>query len=103
MIPTPCLYSRYNPYVPHFQERLPMSSRWLCWTMMLGLMGGCSFAVQEQADRMVCELPNHPLDLEQLPPADQSTQKTDSPAKLLTGDGLKPAAFEDSQAQEKPR
>src|SRR5437879_5793806 len=83
-----------------------MSSRWLCWTMMLALVGGCSFAVQEQVDRMVCELPNHPLDLEQLAPADQSTRQTNIPdqtAKAVAGDGLKPAPFQDSKSQDKPR
>ena len=73
---------------------------------MLGLVGGCSFAVQEQADRLVCELPNHPLDLEQLPPADQSAA---NPAALgqttkpIPSDDLKPAVLEDPQVQENPR
>jgi cobalt-zinc-cadmium efflux system outer membrane protein len=74
--------------------------------MMLGLLGGCSFAVQEQADRMVCELPNHPLDLDQLPPADQSAANMDVPGetrKPSPSPGLKPAVFENPQAQDKPR
>ncbi len=84
-----------------------MSSRWLCWSMMLALLGGCSFAVQEQADRMVCELPNHPLDLEQLAPADQSTRRSedlDQTANVPAADDLKPAAFQvTSQDQPKPK
>ena len=82
-----------------------MSSRWLCWTVMLGLVGGCSFAVQEQADRMVCELPNHPLDLEQLAPADQSTSHTeasDQTTKAPDGDGLKPAGLQVT-SQDQPK
>jgi len=83
-----------------------MSSRWLCWATMLVLVGGCSFAVREQADRMVCELPNHPLDLEQLPPADQSTASMDTSRQIQkrsSADGLKLAVFEDPQAQDKPQ
>jgi cobalt-zinc-cadmium efflux system outer membrane protein len=84
-----------------------MFSRWLCWTMMLGLVGGCSFAVQQQVDCMACELPNHPLDVEQLAPADQSTRQMNSPnqtAMAVNGNGLSLANLQiPSQDQRKPK
>jgi cobalt-zinc-cadmium efflux system outer membrane protein len=39
------------------------SSNWLAFALAL-LLGGCCYPVRDQADRTVCELAGHPLDLE---------------------------------------
>src|SRR5262245_10472931 len=75
-----------------------MSRPWLSWIMALGVLSGCSYAVQEQVDRMVCELPNHPLDVEHLPPPDQSTGQTEVPNSGVVSNslsGLKRAGYEE--------
>src|SRR5437016_2812957 len=84
-----------------------MSRRWLTWTISLSLAAGCSYAVQEQVDRMVCELPTHPLDVKHLPPPDQSTRlpsttKPDHVASALT-DGVKRVGYEELAQDQTPQ
>jgi cobalt-zinc-cadmium efflux system outer membrane protein len=82
-----------------------MSRRWLSWIVALGVLSGCSYAVQEQVDRMVCELPNHPLDVEHLSPPDQSTRQAGVPNSDVVNaslGGLKRVGYEEfSQDQSK--
>jgi cobalt-zinc-cadmium efflux system outer membrane protein len=73
--------------------------------MALGVLSGCSYAVQEQVDRMVCELPSHPLDVEHLSPPDQSTRQTDVPNSDITSTslgGLRRAGYEEF-SQDQPK
>jgi cobalt-zinc-cadmium efflux system outer membrane protein len=71
-------------------------------------MGGCSYAVREQVDKMVCELPSHPLDLEHLPPPDQSTRnlnKAEPRTIDSSSNSVKPASYQEQpkdQAKQAP-
>lgn len=62
-------------------------------------MGGCSYAVREQVDQMVCDLPDHPLDLEHLAPADQTTRLLDGTDPASHG-GASPSSMESAGFQE---
>ena len=84
-----------------------MSWRWLKWAIAFSLLAGCSYAVQENVDRMVCELPTHPLDVEHLPPPDQSTRlpsttKPDHVASAST-DGVKRVGYEELAQDQTPQ
>src|SRR5438445_12198609 len=84
-----------------------MSSRWLILTLGTLIAGGCSYAVRENADALVCDLATRPFDLDRLPPTDQSTQsqnaflQTDM-AEAESG-AVKPVIYQAGQEKDKAR
>jgi cobalt-zinc-cadmium efflux system outer membrane protein len=84
-----------------------MSSRWLILTLGTLIAGGCSYAVRENADALVCDLPNHPFDLDRLPPTDQSTQSQNALPQSDRGeaesDAVKPVVFQAVQEKDKEK
>jgi cobalt-zinc-cadmium efflux system outer membrane protein len=84
-----------------------MASRWLAITLGTLVLGGCSYAVRENADALVCDLPNHPFDLDKLLPADQSTRSQDKSSQAGSMESPPPtiqrAVFQADQKEDKAK